>query len=77
MRNWDLVSPGVKLEDALRKLKAVRDDVRAQWSDQTRQQFEETYLVPLEAKVKRALDAIKRMSDVTSQAHHDCDEQNL
>ena len=75
MRNWDLISPAVKIDDAMRKLKAIRAEVDAQWDDQTSRKFQETYLVPLEAKVKRVLDAAKRFSEITTKAERACEDE--
>lgn len=75
MRNWDLISPAVKIDDAMRKLNAVRTEVEAQWDDQTSQKFQEKYLVPLEAKVKRVLDAVKRFNEVTFKAQRACEDE--
>ena len=45
-------------------------------SDLTRK-FQEEFLVPLEPKVRKLLDAVHRLSDLMTRAHSDCESYNF
>jgi hypothetical protein len=61
MRVWDLTTGTAKLELAWERLKNVWNEVSEQWDDENRHHFEEEFLVPLEPKLRRTLDAVSRL----------------
>jgi len=72
MRQWDLRTGASRLEEAMKDLKAARLRITEQWHDQTSQEFQETYLDPLDPLLERTLEAIQRMADVLAKAERDC-----
>ena len=72
MRNWDLNSGASKLELAMQTLFAAHAEARQYWSDEAQRKFEESYLAPLEPKVRGVLDAIHRLAEVLSAAEREC-----
>ncbi len=72
MRGWDLTNCAAKLELAMDGLKKARLDAASQWNDDTRREFEERYLVPLDAKLRRALEAIRHLGEVLKSAEREC-----
>ena len=73
MKSFDLTSGAARLENAMRVLQAVRLEVMSHWTDKNSQSFDETYLEPLENKVKRVLEVAGHMSEVLSTAQRDCE----
>ena len=72
MKPWDLNSGAANLEDAMKTLQEVRSDTAELWDDQTYRKFQEEYLLPLEPRVRRVLDAIHRLAEVMARAERDC-----
>jgi uncharacterized protein YukE len=72
MRPWDFNTGAANLEDAMKTLEAIRSEIAAVWDDETHRKFEEAYLAPLEPRMRRLLDAIHRMAEVTSRAEREC-----
>ena len=68
----DLATGAAHLELAMESLQMAKTEATAQWDDQTHRRFQEEYLVPLEAKVRRALDAIHRLAQVVAKAEREC-----
>ena len=75
MRQWDLATGAAKLELAMETLKKIETEAAAQWNDRNCREFREKYLVPLEARVDRAVVAIHRMAEVLAKAEHECGSQ--
>ncbi len=73
MRYWDLSGGAAKLELALESLQAARAEAGRSWQDAASGKFDETYLLPLEPRLRRALDAIHRLDAVLSEARRACD----
>lgn len=73
MRAWDLNTGASILEDALKTLQTVRSETTELWDDETNRKFQEEYLAPLEPKVRRVVDAVRRLADVMVRAERDCD----
>jgi hypothetical protein len=73
VRQWDLSSGAARLDLAWEDLKAARSDSSMYWDDATSKKFDETYLAPVEPKIRRALDAIHRLAEVLAQARRECD----
>jgi hypothetical protein len=72
MRLWDLNSGAAKLEmatDALLQAAAISLE---EWDDQTNRNFQEKYILPLEPRVRKALDAIHRLAEVLEKAERAC-----
>ena len=72
VRHWDTTGGAARLELAADDLKAARSDSTRYWHDATSKKFDETYLLPLEPRVRRALDAIHRLAEVLNQARREC-----
>lgn len=56
----------------MESLQAARLETTAQWDDETNRKLQEEYLLPLEPKVRRALDAISRLAVVLANAEREC-----
>jgi len=74
MRQWDLTTGVARLEQAFEELRNVRNEVSLWWDDQTYRQIQDEYFVPLEPMVRRALEAIRHLDEVLSQAYRDCED---
>jgi hypothetical protein len=72
MRPWDLSSGAAKLELAYKSLKKAAADAHESWSDDANRRFQETYLIPLEPRVREALDAIHRLDQILRDADREC-----
>jgi hypothetical protein len=72
VRHWDITGGAARLELAADDLKAARSDSTRYWHDATSKKFDETYLLPLDPRVRRALDAIHRLAEVLNQARREC-----
>ncbi len=72
MKTWDLNSGAGKIELAMEVFQRAWRDAKTHWNDETSRKFQEEYLVPLEPKVKRALDGIHRLSEVLANAEREC-----
>ncbi len=75
MKTWDLTSGSAKIELALEVLQRAWRDAAEHWDDETSRKFQEEYLVPLEPKVKRALDGIHRLTEIFANAERECRSQ--
>ncbi len=72
MRLWDLSGGSARLEQAMDALKKKTAEIGERWNDPAFKDLHDTYLLPLEPKVLRALDAIHRLEEVLSRAQRDC-----
>ena len=72
MKTWDLTAGAGQLEEAIELLQRARANALEQWNDETNRKFQETYLVPLEPRLRRALDAIHRLAQVLDAAEREC-----
>jgi hypothetical protein len=72
MRGWDLNAGTGKLDQGLKSLHVASDEIARAWSDQTNRHFVETYLMPLDPKVKNLIDAARRLAEVLSSAEQQC-----
>jgi len=72
MRNWDLNSGASKLELSMQSLLAASAEAQQYWNDPAQRKFQETYLLPLEPKVRSVLDAIHRLAEVLAEAERYC-----
>lgn len=72
MRNWDLTSGAAKLELAMQSLQTARAEARQYWNDEAHDKFQETYLAPMEPKLRNLLDAVHRLAEVLANAERQC-----
>jgi hypothetical protein len=72
MRLWDLNSGAAKLEMAMDALMEAAALSLEEWDDQTNRSFQEKYVLPLEPRVRRALDAIHRLAEELDKAQRAC-----
>ena len=61
-----------QLNKALKDLLNRWIETKSSWDDIRRRQFEETYLIPLEADVRNAVSAMDHMAAILSQIRRDC-----
>lgn len=76
MRLWDLTAGAAKLELAVKTLQTKAADIGDAWSDEAYARFLETYLEPIEPRLKSMIDAIHRLSDVLNAAERQCCDEN-
>ena len=72
MKSWDFTSGAAKLELAMKAIQTADAAVEQYWDDAAHQKFQETYIEPLEPKVRCMLEAIHRMSEVFEAAERQC-----
>ena len=75
MRIWDLNTAAANLTNSQKSLQIVRRETDEAWNDEIHRNFEERFLVPVDLKLKRMLDAIRHLSDVLTTAYRDCDDR--
>ena len=73
MRSWDLTTGATKLYEATKALQAAQSAVASQWDDKTSHDFQEEYLAPLEPRVRRTLEAVRRLAEVLEKARRECE----
>jgi hypothetical protein len=72
MKSWDFSSGAAKLELAMKAIQIADSESEQYWNDAAHQKFRETYLEPLEPKVRSMLEAIHRISEVFDAAERQC-----
>ena len=72
MKSWDFASGAAKLELAMKSIQIADADVVQYWDDAAHEKFQETYLEPLEPKIRNMLEAIHRISEVFAIAERQC-----
>jgi hypothetical protein len=72
MKTWDLTSGAAKLELAMQSLAATVAETEEHWDDETYASFRQTYLAPLEPKVRMALDAMHTLAALLHRAERAC-----
>ena len=75
MRRWDLAAGTAKMEMAYKQLQAASADIAESWADETNRRFVETYLAPVEPRLKVLLDAIHRLAEVLANAERQCRDE--
>ena len=60
------------LAKAMNELLRRWSDAKANWSDANSEEFEETYIIPLERDLRSATSAMDHISQVLAQARRDC-----
>ncbi|MEN6459689.1 MAG: WXG100 family type VII secretion target [Thermoguttaceae bacterium] len=74
MKAWDLHAPVGKIELALKTLRTTIGAVEGQWTDQAKNQFQETHLTKIEPNVRSMLDAISQLNEVLNSAQRQCED---
>lgn len=72
MRGCDPDGIAARIELALDTFKKAKIEIDAQWDDEARRAFDDSFLVPMEPKVRRALEAIHHLADLLHKAERDC-----
>jgi hypothetical protein len=72
MKSWDFTGGAAKLELAMKSLQIADVELVQYWDDAAHQKFQETYLEPLEPKVRNMLEAIHRITEVFEVADRQC-----
>ena len=62
-------------EEAMKDLQAASGRIAEQWQDEKAREFDETFLEPLEPKVRAMLLAITEMAEVLAKAERACGSQ--
>jgi hypothetical protein len=60
------------LNKGLKDLMLRWDSTRSDWSDEVSEEFEKTYLEPLEQSLRQAVSAMDQMAQVLSRVDKDC-----
>lgn len=68
MKHWDLSGGAARLEDAFETLRRAWLEASDHWADQTARDFRKQHLDPLEPRVRRALDAVRRIDELFGRA---------
>jgi hypothetical protein len=66
------VESRAKLMQAVKKLLADWEQVKAEWHDDNCHQFDKKYMAPLESSTRAAAQAMERMESMLATAQHDC-----
>jgi uncharacterized protein YukE len=72
MKPWDLTTGTARLASAWEALQKAQAAVTAQWNDLSHEHFQDNYYRPLEPKVRRALDAVRRLDEILRKAEREC-----
>ena len=72
MKSWDFSSGAAKLELAMKAIQVADAEAEQYWDDAAHEKFQETYLDPLEPKIRSMLEAIHRISEVFAIAERQC-----
>ncbi len=72
MKSWDFTSAAAKIELAMKSLNVADAEAEQYWDDAAHQKFRETYLEPLEPKVRGMLEAVHRITEVFEIAERQC-----
>jgi hypothetical protein len=72
MKTWDFSTGAAKLELAMKALQLADSELEPYWTDAAHKKFQETYIEPLEPKIRSMLEAIHRVSEVFELAERQC-----
>jgi hypothetical protein len=75
MRLWDLSGGAAKLDLALKTLQAKAADIGEAWSDEAYNHFVESYLEPLDPRMKTMIEATHRLSEILNAAERQCRDE--
>ena len=76
MKHWDLSTGTGRLELALQALGRTKGDVAESWDDDASRRFQETFVEPLEPRIRTLLDAPGRLAEVLASAERQCRDQD-
>ncbi len=62
-----------RLKDALKTLHLRLAATQDQWNDAARTEWEAEYIAPLDAQVRKAMDAMSRLDEVAAHARRQCE----
>ena len=74
MKLWDLNTGNARLEEAVESLQLAWAEATEHWDDQAAAKFQQSFLEPLEPRVRRAQDAVRRLMQVLERAHRECSD---
>lgn len=61
-----------RLETAMDLLRKAKSQAASEWDDATHEAFEGRYFAPLEPEFRKAIEAIRHLSEVLAKAERDC-----
>jgi uncharacterized protein YukE len=76
MKTWDLNAGAAKLEMAIKTLREANGNIAEAWDDETSRRFQETYVEPVEPRLKNVLDAVHRLAEVLAGAARECGDRD-
>ena len=76
MRLWDLHGGAAKLELAFTTLQTKVANIGEAWSDEPYTRFVESYLEPIEPRMKAMIDAIHRLAEVLNGSERECRDEH-
>jgi len=62
-----------KIAGSLRDLFLLWANTKVSWNDPVSQQFEETFLLPMEGDLRQAASAMDQMASILAKVKHDCE----
>lgn len=68
MKLWDLSGGAARLEEAFQSLQRAWLEASEHWDDSTARQFHAKHIDPLEPRMRRAMDAVRRMDELLGRA---------
>lgn len=73
MRAGELSRGAARLTKAWDKLRLRWEATQLEWHDAVSQEFEATYLAPLEQQISATVSRMKTLAGVVNTAEHECD----
>jgi hypothetical protein len=70
----DLAAGAGRLQDSAKSIKLHWEETKEVWSDIRSQEFEETYIEPVEPQVRMTLEKLRKLAQVFHQACQECKE---
>ncbi|HEV3003213.1 MAG TPA: hypothetical protein VGX78_02085 [Pirellulales bacterium] len=70
--NVDLTSGIGRMGDAMKTIHMRWDETKEVWTDQRSEDFEATYMEPLDPQVRVTIDKLRRLAQVFTQACQEC-----
>jgi hypothetical protein len=72
MKAWDLNAGIGKLKLSLESLNEASANAQQYWNDEAYCRLQETYIAPVDPKVRNLLDALQRLGEVLNSAEREC-----
>ncbi len=69
MKAWDMSGGAARLEESFEALRRAWLEASEHWDDQTARDFRAKHLDPVEPRVRRALDAVRRIDELFGRAY--------